>query len=390
MFRPGSDHRVGPRVAAVAGRPLPDLRRNGLEHPEGVRLRQLRARAVEDLAVRELRIGAVEDAASRLLALLSAEPLRERACGYAMWALHRLGMTADAVTCYDQLVERLEDELGAKSRAPNCDRPIVPSRVETTPSDRPTDRIPLVGRGHELARLSTMLDRERMVTVTGPAGCGKTRLVSAALSTTDVPVTLIPLSTCDDFGLYEKVAAAVGLHSRGPDEGTDDLPMVLTEYLRGRRHILVFDGCEHLLRPYATRAAGSGPGVRMSPWWRRTGQAGPRGSAGAPLGSLARDGVRDPSLSWAGKLPSTAPRVRRASPRPRRCPPCAGPAAPSGRPAVRRWNCCRSSAPGTTPTSATVVRPSCRMSYQRLWSRRELLGAFTVFDGDVDPSATDP
>lgn len=373
------------------GDPLPDLRRNGLEHPEGVRLRQLRARAVEDLAVRELRIGAVEDAASRLLALLSAEPLRERACGYAMWALHRLGMTADAVTCYDQLVERLEDELGEGPSTELRQTYRAVTGREPTPSDRPTDRIPLVGRGHELARLSTMLDRERMVTVTGPAGCGKTRLVSAALSTTDVPVTLIPLSTCDDFGLYEKVAAAVGLHSRGPDEGTDDLPMVLTEYLRGRRHILVFDGCEHLLtsvRALVRRIRARCPDVTVVATNRvRLGLAGERV---LPLGSLARDGVRDPLLSRAGKLfLDRAHRVRPEFP-------STDDEAHLARDLLRRADglplTVELLAARATGNDPALPRPwpsdLVEWSYERLsGSRRELLGAFTVFDGDVDPSA---
>lgn len=35
---------------------------------------------------------------------------------------------------------------------------------------------PLIGRGAALVELAAILDRERLVTVTGAGGCGKTRL----------------------------------------------------------------------------------------------------------------------------------------------------------------------------------------------------------------------
>ncbi|WP_298178273.1 BTAD domain-containing putative transcriptional regulator [Saccharomonospora sp.] len=375
------------------GEALPDLRRNGREHPDGMRLRQLRARAVEDLAARELEVGAVEDAAGRLLALLSAEPLRERACGYAMWALHRLGMTTDAVTCYDQLVERLRDELGEEPSIELRKTYRAVTGRDPTPPHEPTGRTPFVGRGHELARLSTMLERDRIVTVTGPAGCGKTRLVSEALSTTDVPMTFVRLSTCDETKLYETVATAMGVHSRGAGDATDDLPAALAEYLFNRRHILVLDGCEDLLtsvRALVRRLRSHCRDVTVVTINRvRLGLA---GEQVLPLGPLARDGVPDPLLSRAGKLfLDRARRIRPDFP------------ADDGEAELAR-----TLLNGTTCLPLTVELLAARAtaddpaipspwppdlvewSYERLpESRRELLDSLTVFGGDIDVASAE-
>ncbi|EHR59084.1 DNA-binding transcriptional activator of the SARP family [Saccharomonospora cyanea NA-134] len=376
------------------GDPLPDLRRDGVDHPACVRLRQLRARAVEDLAACELEVGSVEDAAGRLLALLSAEPLRERACGHAMWALHRLGMTSDAVACYDQLVERLEDELGegpstelretyraVTGREPASADAVAADRVDTT----------FVGRGHELARLSTMIHRDRFVTVTGPAGCGKTRLTLEALSATEVPTTFVRLSTCDSVDLHGTLAAALGMHSRGRHDTSDDLPTVLAEYLCGRRHVLVLDGCEHLLtavRTLVRRLRSRCQDVTVVVTSRvRLGLA---GEQVLPLGPLARDGVRDPLLSRAGELfRDRARRLRADYPRD-------DAEADAGRAVLRRVDCLPLTlevlaggvaGDGWTMPSAwpnDLVEWSCS---QLTRIQRDLLGALTVFGGDVSADA---
>ncbi|WP_026453508.1 AfsR/SARP family transcriptional regulator, partial [Saccharomonospora iraqiensis] len=290
-------------LALWRGDPLPDLRRAGADHPEAVRLRQLRARAVEDLAARELETGKVADAAQRLLSLLSAEPLRERACGYAMWALHHLGMTADAVACYEQLRERLSDDLGEPTSM-ELDETFEAVTGRYPGSAHPGRPVPpgttFVGRGHELARLTGLLDRERLVTVVGPGGVGKTRLVTETLSTATVGVTVVPLSTRDAGELPGAVAGALGIHTH--DRDPDPLATV-AEYLSGRRRVLVLDSCEHLLtevRTLVRKLLGRCPAVTVLTTGRvRLGLA---EECVLPLGPLARDGTRDPLDSKAGRL----------------------------------------------------------------------------------------
>lgn len=112
-----------------------------------------------------------------------------------------------------------------------------------------------MGREHELAELTTLLSRSRLVTVTGTGGVGKTRLALeaaeragrrfadgarvAALSGLATPA-LLP----------DAVAAALGLSGRCVFSGMD----AVLQYLGPRKILLVLDTCEHLLDACATLA----------------------------------------------------------------------------------------------------------------------------------------
>ena len=98
---------------------------------------------------------------------------------------------------------------------------------------------------HDVVRL---LHEERLVTLTGPGGCGKTRLALEAAATLigEFPdgVWLTELAALTEERLVaDVVAASMGLR---PDA---DKPMVqrLTQYLSTRPVLLVLDNCEHLL-----------------------------------------------------------------------------------------------------------------------------------------------
>ncbi|WP_231641351.1 BTAD domain-containing putative transcriptional regulator [Saccharomonospora sp. NB11] len=371
-------------LALWRGDPLPDLRRNGLDHPEAVRLRQVRALAVESLAAHELQLDRVENAAERLLSLLSAEPLRERACAHAMWALHRLGMTDDAVACYDQLVERLADELGEDPSTELRETYRAVTGREPEPTIRATPHLAtrFVGRGHELARLSTMVERDRLVTVTGAAGSGKTRLVLEALSTTELPTTVVRLSTSDATEVCGRVATALGLHARGDDE--DDVS--LTEYLVARRHVLVLDGCERVLtdvRSLVRHLRARCRDVTIVVTSRvRLGLA---GECVLPLGPLARDGTRDVLQSRAGALLlDRTTHLRADHPRD-------DAEADEARDALRRVECLPLNveilaARVVDGETEGVEWPTDLAEWactELTPARRDALGALTVFDGDV-------
>lgn len=112
-----------------------------------------------------------------------------------------------------------------------------------------SDGGPLIGREVELAELQCKLTANRLVTVTGAGGCGKTRL---ALETAErivassdhdgyVVASLADVSRADR--LIEALVVAVGVRERFAST-----PMqVLIEHLGSRRLLLVLDNCEHLL-----------------------------------------------------------------------------------------------------------------------------------------------
>ncbi|NIJ14553.1 DNA-binding SARP family transcriptional activator/predicted ATPase/tetratricopeptide (TPR) repeat protein [Saccharomonospora amisosensis] len=284
------------------GEPLPQLRDAGLDHPEAVRLKQLRLRAVEDLAIRELQLGDPVRAAQRLLALLEVQPHRERACGYAMWALHGIGRTADAARQYELLRDRLATELGAEPGSElRCTYHAVtgspPPRLRGTAAPPASG---FVGRQPELARLTAMLRRDGIVTVVGRPGAGKTRLALEAVSVVADPVAVVPLTDQDGDTVALAVAAALGVQTDGDGESA---AAAVTEYLIGRRQVLVLDGCEHVL--YAVR------GLLRRIQWRchavtvlatsrvRLGLGGEQVLA---LGPLPVDPATDPLASPAGQL----------------------------------------------------------------------------------------
>ena len=114
----------------------------------------------------------------------------------------------------------------------------------------------LIGRERELASLTAMLgDPEaRLVTVTGPAGVGKTRLALAASEAVgpDRPdgVVRVDLAPLEDARLVaEAIAVAAGA---GSSRGASALEAAMAA-LRERRALLVLDNFEHV-EPAAARS----------------------------------------------------------------------------------------------------------------------------------------
>jgi predicted ATPase/DNA-binding CsgD family transcriptional regulator len=107
----------------------------------------------------------------------------------------------------------------------------------------------LIGRERELASLTAMLsdDEARLVTVTGPAGVGKTRLALAASEAmaADVPggVVRVDLAPLEDARLVaEAIAVAVGAGSSRGASARD----AAAAALRDASVLLVLDNFEHV------------------------------------------------------------------------------------------------------------------------------------------------
>jgi non-specific serine/threonine protein kinase len=124
----------------------------------------------------------------------------------------------------------------------------------------PTPNLPhpltsFVGRERDTAAVQHLLDRARLVTLTGPGGVGKTRLalaVAATLAETSaVEVGLVELAGLGDPDLIPSaIAAALGVEEHRP------APAILTlmTALRRRKLLLVLDNCEHLAAACARTA----------------------------------------------------------------------------------------------------------------------------------------
>jgi len=119
----------------------------------------------------------------------------------------------------------------------------------------PAETTSLVGRRGELARVRRLCARYRLVTLTGVGGVGKSRLAlrAAAQLRAQFPdgVWLVQLSALQHGALLgHAIAGALGL----ADQTLRSMGEVLTDYLAGRRLLLVLDTCEHLVEECAETA----------------------------------------------------------------------------------------------------------------------------------------
>ncbi|MDQ1425924.1 MAG: hypothetical protein QOD72_3422, partial [Acidimicrobiaceae bacterium] len=121
--------------------------------------------------------------------------------------------------------------------------------LDAAPHNLPVPRTSFIGRERELAAVAQLVRDERVVTVTGSGGCGKTRLaLHTAAELVDAHpggtwwVDLAPVTTPD--AVVDQVAGAVGT-AAAPGANS---AAALVGHLRGRgATLLVIDNAEHLV-----------------------------------------------------------------------------------------------------------------------------------------------
>ncbi len=215
--------------------------------------------------------GAWEEAEDLLRRALAAEPGHEDAAASLMGLLAAAGRRGEALRVYQALATALEDELDVAPtaeivalRAHLVAQDAAPTAVQAPPrrvhpanlTNLPAPPSSFVGRAWEVTEIGNMLATARLVTLTGPGGCGKTRLALevAATLVEAYPdgVWLVELAALADPRLAPRaVAAALGVG----DQAGRPLLAALGEFLRPRRLLLVLDNCEHLIAACAELAA---------------------------------------------------------------------------------------------------------------------------------------
>jgi len=148
-------------------------------------------------------------------------------------------------------------------------RPAVSDQVSGRRKFRPlqAEGTSFVGRSAELDAIAALLDSARLITVTGSAGVGKTRLAlrAAALATDRFPggIRFVGLSGVHDPDLlFGAVSAGLGL----PDQAADGQRAAVLAHLRDRQLLLILDACEHHLDACAGLAEAvlrAAPGVTV-------------------------------------------------------------------------------------------------------------------------------
>lgn len=158
------------------------------------------------------------------------------------------------------LLDALEaDEQAAGTEpvsTPDANARVTAALISQAPYPPPIAEAPtrFIGREDELAEIARLMRAERVVTLVGPAGVGKTRLLreAARLLLGDFPdgvwlVELAGVGTPD--AVPQAVAVLVGAASGG---GT--AMRALIGHLRDRAALLLLDNCEHLITPVTSLA----------------------------------------------------------------------------------------------------------------------------------------
>ena len=240
--------------------------------PDVARLGEWRRQLQEEWLRHRLDAGDAAGALPEVEALTRAEPLREVPHLLLMRALHQTGRTAEALAVGRAYRDRVADGHGL-DRSPalaELQQRILTGDVALVPTPRraapravgrgrpgPVDRF--VGRQAELSAVQQLLGDSRVMTVVGPGGAGKTRLVREALRGDELVVELADVTSTAD--VPTAVAGALGAR-RAPHGGT----AAVVERLGSAPAVLVLDNCEHLLaavRALVDEVVTACPGVRV-------------------------------------------------------------------------------------------------------------------------------
>ncbi|MFI6906030.1 ATP-binding protein [Nonomuraea sp. NPDC050394] len=191
----------------------------------------------------------------------SAEPfgpmlrrLRERAGLTQEQLAERAGISTNAVSALER---------GVRSRPYRHTRDALAAALGITAVERaawegalsapvfrprlPAAASPILGREPQIDLVLRRLSTERVVTLTGPGGVGKTRLALAVSERIEARfadgVIFVPLAALQEGSdVLPAIAHAVGLRELGPR----DVREVLAGHLRARRALLVLDNAEHV------------------------------------------------------------------------------------------------------------------------------------------------
>ncbi|MFL5798033.1 MAG: ATP-binding protein [Actinomycetota bacterium] len=123
----------------------------------------------------------------------------------------------------------------------------APKTLEV-PTNLPVPLTSFVGRDRELARIRDLLERTRLLTLTGPGGCGKTRLAiegaAGLLPSFADGIFFVELAPIADPGLVPStIAVALGVREQPGRPITESL----VHALRDNERLLVLDNFEQVL-----------------------------------------------------------------------------------------------------------------------------------------------
>lgn len=215
--------------------------------------------AIARHAIDAIEHGRADEITPAIQAELAERPLEERLAGLVMLGFARQGRQADALAVYETIRRRLRDDLGLEPTVqlrslersilehdPNLFRPdgAAPAQRLQQP-DSTSSASSLIGRDTDLEQLSSLLGSERLITIVGPAGAGKTSVAHEVVRISDRRRTFfVDLSA---VATNDRVARAIADTIGLLEEPTADTTDALVSALDREPTLLVLDNCEELV-----------------------------------------------------------------------------------------------------------------------------------------------
>ncbi|RVE91917.1 adenylate cyclase [Sinorhizobium meliloti] len=143
---------------------------------------------------------------------------------------------------------------GYRFVAPITRMPLEPAAGELVDNNLPKQLTQVIGREEAIKIVEGRFQRFRIVTIVGPGGMGKTtvgiRVAAQLLSSHKDGICFLDLAPITNPHLLPSIlASALRL-----TETSDDPTRSLIGFLRGKRMLIVFDSCEHILEDAARLA----------------------------------------------------------------------------------------------------------------------------------------
>ena len=191
--------------------------------------------------------GRSEEVLGLAAASVAADPLREPAVLALIRALAASGQAPEALRVGREYRRRLADETGLdpSPALAELEREVAggasgPAPARPEPPPRSATR--LLGRAAEVAALHRMLAAERLVSVVGPGGVGKTRVAVEVADRSETVAVLLLAPITEPAAIGHALAAALNLRVV-----QGDVLAACLAVLDDRPGLLVIDNCEHLL-----------------------------------------------------------------------------------------------------------------------------------------------
>ena len=255
-------------LALWRGAALADFPEDTWASAEAVRLNGLRLAALAERIDLDLAAGRHAGVVSELEALVVEHPLREGLHAQLMLALYRSGRQADALAAYQRARDTLDSELGLDPSGelrrleaailrqdPALAPPARAPQRRRTGGNIPARVASFVGRDHDVEELVELMDAERLLTITGPGGAGKT---TVALETArrvverfDDGVWFVDLSGATAPAHVPAVIAATLMLPATDAAAGEAGDVSLARQLHNHRCMIVLDNCEHLVEACA-------------------------------------------------------------------------------------------------------------------------------------------